>query len=194
MNNTELFLQEYAKTESLLKRISNLPDTVLDYETLLDPDSSEKLRLCRQIRNYSRHHEDYRKFIEVAPGMLKFIQDLNYTLESSFEHVSDRTRRIKPLELSSTVSEAIAAVAKSPVGFVPLVDEVVIGIVSERFLIEILANEARKTAKLKSFIQDPSFKKQKYSVVDADLLLSEMKDEGFVVVVSKGKYRGVFVK
>ena len=66
MNTTENFLQSYSELETLLKKSSKLPDTVLDYESTLDAEKTEKLKLCRQIRNYCRHHKDYKSFISVS--------------------------------------------------------------------------------------------------------------------------------
>ena len=195
-SNTELFLQEYSKTEELLKRIDSLPDTVLDYEATLDAELSEKLRLCRQIRNYCRHHTDYKKFISVGEGMLQFIQDVNRELESHFMHVSDKTKRIKALTSANTLQEALLSVWKSPLRIAPVVndEDTVIGVVTGEMMLEWLAADTRKTTKLKNLIGDSVWKKyQKYETIDANTELKSEGYDGVFVVTAKGKYKGLLI-
>lgn len=196
MTITDQFLQEYAKTEELLKRIDSLPNTVIDFEPKLDSDTGDKLRLCRQIRNYCRHHSDYQRFISVGEGMLQFIQEMNLELESYFAHVSDKTKRVKALTEISTLQDALLAVCKSPLHAVPVVNDenIVIGIVTGEMVLEWLAADTKKTAKLKNLIGDSTWKKhQKYQTINADDELKSDGYDGIFVVEGNGKYKGLLV-
>ena len=194
--NIEIFLEEYTKIEGMLKKSDKYPDTVLEFENNLDTETAEKLRLCRQIRNYCRHHDDYKKFVDAADGMIQFIKSVQYMIEADFAHVKDKTKRIPSLTVEDTISDAMRAVEKAPAGIVPVVygDGVLEGIVTMRVLINALNNGSRKTAKIFSLIGNKVWQKeQNYKTVVTTDPLPELKsaDELILVIDQKGKYKGV---
>ena len=196
MQNVDNFLDEYTKTETLLRRNEKLPDTILDYENSLDQETMEKLRLCRQIRNYCRHHDDYKKFITaVSDGMLDFLKEVQSEISKGFMTAGDKTRRLSGLTLADTIQDAIIAVSESPIGAVPVLDEKrnVLGVVNEKVIVALMAAGSRKTSKLSSVYQSAIWEKsQKYKVVSSDTILEDIdaSDNVPVFVVSKGKYKG----
>ena len=195
--NIETFLEEYTKIETLLKKSDKCPDTVLEFENTLEPDDAEKLRLCRQIRNYCRHHEDYKKFIVVADNMTAFVKNIQYKIEKDFEQVKSKTKRQPALSPNDTVQDAMVMLDKSKTGVVPVIDNkdgTVIGILTIRAILEILVNEVRKTSKIKNIIGSTAWNAvQDYTVLTTtDPLPDEKNLDGIILVVDpKGKYRGI---
>ena len=68
MANNEEFLKAYTELEQAVRIIG--VDSVLQYEDkILDPDTKEKIKLGRIIRNYLRHHNDGDDLVSVNKGL-----------------------------------------------------------------------------------------------------------------------------
>lgn len=70
MKQHDVFIEKYKELEKLL------PITVREYEDSLSEEESQKMRLCRLMRNYIQHNADYEKMILIAPGMQSYIESV----------------------------------------------------------------------------------------------------------------------
>ena len=197
----EEFLSEYTRLEGLLKRTEALPTTVLDYEnSLTDIETREKLKVCRILRNYCRHHEDYAQFITVSDELLRFMKSMNSELEKPFLHVSDKTKRVTPIMGKDSLKATVLQFAKQKVSFLPLVvrtersGDCVIGIISREMLINMIAQSETLASKIEKSITPKIIKMQpQYTIADPDDLLETVSDTERVVVVKDGKYKGIVI-
>lgn len=74
MSLTDDFLNAYKKLETALRN-SAREYRVLDYEQLIPEDRSNRLRLCRNVRNFLQHQYDGESFIQPTKAMLDFLND-----------------------------------------------------------------------------------------------------------------------
>lgn len=72
-NNVEDFLVAYKAFETLC-RTSGKEVKELEEELGETNSKVQKIRLCRQLRNYCSHN-DYEDFIQIHKGMIKFLKD-----------------------------------------------------------------------------------------------------------------------
>lgn len=71
--NTEKFLEAYKKLETILRKTEQY-NSVFEYESILtDPETVEKLKLCRLMRNYIVHNENGADFVAPTTEMISFI-------------------------------------------------------------------------------------------------------------------------
>ena len=196
----EDFLQEYSRLETLLKKTENTAVTVLDYENgLTDIEAKEKLKVCRIIRNYCRHHEDYAGFIEVSDGMLKFLQTLNFELEKPFLHVSDKTKKITAVSNKDSLKSVSTLFMKHKVDFLPLVNpseekgkDSVDGIITRNMLVQMLAESGSLATKIgKALTPKVVEMSPEYFEASPEEMLDQYAGDEIIVVCKNGKYKGV---
>lgn len=109
MKEHDQFINTYKKIEGLIKTLypaaSEYASPIKYYEDVLAKDELEtdKLRLCRNIRNYIQHHDDYNIFISIDPGMQKFLDSIyenlliiNKTCKSEMKTLKASTRIVTP--------------------------------------------------------------------------------------------------
>lgn len=72
-NNVEEFLVAYKAFETLCRTTGKEVKELEEELGETDP-KVQKIRLCRQIRNYCSHN-DYEDFIQIHKGMIKFLKD-----------------------------------------------------------------------------------------------------------------------
>lgn len=194
MTNLDIFLNKYLRLESAIKQNPDLPDTVLDYESTLDQDTAEKMRLCRIIRNYCRHHDDYKKFVEINSGMISFLESQINSVESYLTHVKDAMKRIKPVSISSNLKTMTDAVLSSRLEIVPVEDDsgVIIALIGAEAALQMISLGTARTPVAK-VIFEPSVKNKwiDYTAASADDLLETYNSDNILLVYAKEKYKGI---
>ena len=198
----EEFLLEYNRLETLLKKSENLPDTVLDFENNLDDlDKKEKLKVCRILRNYCRHHEDYGSFIDCSDGMLTFITSLNKDIEKPFLHISDKTKRIPAVSDKDSLKTVTELFSKYKPPFIALVNQKgkassddTDGVISLEMLADMVAESGSLATKIGKVMTEKIKKCQpEFTVAAPDSLLECYQTGENIVVVKAGKYKGIVI-
>ena len=198
----EEFLLEYNRLETLLKKSTDKPVMVLDYEnSLTDIDVKEKLKVCRILRNYCRHHEDYSAFVDVTDGMLEFIRGVNFELEKPYLHVSDKTKRVTPISGKDSLKTAVELLAKHKTGLLPLVNpdgktgkDSIDGVVTRDMLLGMISESGSLSAKIgKAMTEKIMGLHPEYFVADPGELLEEYTEGDIIVVAKNGRYKGIVV-
>lgn len=204
MTETEKFLSEYKRLETVL-RDAGTADSVLDYENEHQTDLSEdtdKLKTCRIIRNYCQHHTDGAKVFPASPEMTKFITRLADRIESRIQHVSDIMVRQKAVTPDMSVKDIFIALSKAKSGIVAVVDKegYLIGFISDKMMIDLIAKKQSLTGKLSSLIDDvwlkKSIKSTNAGITSPDARAEDIMVSNFdiVVVTKDGKYKGIVSK
>lgn len=116
MSQTKTFLELYKNLEVLLREKGQ---TVLKYEDILTQEESDKLRICRQMRNYIFHHGDGEEFLICSQAMCEFLSAL---IQEEKEGKSSRTNRIQPVLITDRLSDIRAAFSKNNRTWMPIVD------------------------------------------------------------------------
>lgn len=70
MKTHDAFIGKYKELEKLL----DVP--VREYEESLSEEDSQKIRLCRILRNYIQHNADYEKIIAISPGLQSYLNSV----------------------------------------------------------------------------------------------------------------------
>lgn len=189
-NITE-FINTYKTLENLLREKS--PDTsVLEYENTLPAAEGDKLRICRQLRNYIQHHEDGEVFISISDNMIKFLKLLITQIESEEKKVIDRVYRLGAIELGEKLINVVERFSKTKREWLPVVDNngMFLGILSYYSVF----NAILAAGKLNSKLDDKMvIKKLKEFTIDdgTSSLKSVLGKESSVIIVKNDKYIGV---
>lgn len=124
-DHTEEFLNEFKKVEQLIQQIYGSDKTFRDIELLMDEkgetETSKRMQICRNIRNYVSHNPDSSLLIPVPEETVQYLQKLYVSFSSQIEKVKDRMSRTKPLTKSDTIMYAAQRLSAYPA--VPVVDE-----------------------------------------------------------------------
>lgn len=118
MKEHDQFITTYKNIEILIKQHYEIPDNISPikyYEDVICKDNqiNSKLRLCRNIRNYIQHEEDYNSFITISLEMQKFLDKLySYLLNESDTVEKNKISLSKSLRVVSPSIKLIEAVSK----------------------------------------------------------------------------------
>ena len=191
------FLDEWVRLETLLRKDGS-SKTPLDYEAELNADDAEKLKVCRIMRNYNRHHQDGDSFLQFSQEQKDFIESLNEQLELKFESVKSKTKKVTPIQPTDNLQTVAIALSKVKSGFLPVVDKkgTIIGIIDSELLVYLLGNGTKLTAKVSTFDTASAKWKAKFKeakIIDFTPELETLKLGARYIVVDKGAYRGVIV-
>ena len=73
------FIAAFKRVEQLVRNYPGAPEGAnfkwLE-DKMTDQKIQSKMRMCRMIRNYVQHEEDYGEFIGIADGMISFLNSL----------------------------------------------------------------------------------------------------------------------
>ena len=192
-NHTEEFLSQYKSLESTL-RLLDPNSSVLSYEeTLEDADCKDKLRICRQVRNYIQHHEDGLSFLSPTPSMISFLSRLTNDLMASRERVGDKLYRLQAVAYQGTVREALERFAKSKRDWMPVVSSgKYSGVLTASRLAQAVYASTRKGDKLSAFVPEKDLGKAGVRVAEENKPLADfLPDQPDIVIVKNGKYLGI---
>lgn len=111
------FLDAYRRLEDAISHGTKLKaTTVLSYENTLsdqgDTEASEKLKVCRIVRNYMTHHADGTTFLSATPKMTAFIgkqAEKIAALETTAGNVAKRAPVLTPSTSMKDAAEAFSA-------------------------------------------------------------------------------------
>ena len=113
------FISCYKELESLLQI------SVREYEDTLSESESQKLRLCRQFRNFIQHNDD-ETFLVISDDMLSFLKNVIYQIKIRDGIAKDKMISIKKYGyalLSDTIFDCAATLCKKALPEIPVFDD-----------------------------------------------------------------------
>ena len=182
------FLDLYKELEDLLRKQNN-KQTILQYEEILQKNDADKLRICRQMRNYIQHHEDGNRFLVCSEEMCKFIQELINNEKGTKEI---RIRRLEPLHNYDRIGDVKTFFSKTNKMWMPIVDENnnYLGTLDILQLIHIYSNQS-PNKKLSSIMNDDDYDKTSIPVLNNKEDVLNFEGTEAVVIGKNGKYIGI---
>lgn len=195
MSRTDDFIRAYKMLEKAAGNISELTEpTVFMYESTLCryPD---KLKLCRMVRNYIQHNEDYADFVAVTPAMITFLAHETARALEYTQKASDVMVRTKPLKETDIISESLSRLKNAD--FIPVVrdDRTVMGVFSARSLADMILAGLTKTSSFAD-MQNQLLKGIRIRFCPADRPVFDMIGQKYIVTDTgkrDGKYIGTVV-
>lgn len=196
----DVFLEKYKSLELMLRVAYGDDMTVLSYENTLVGDSSDKMRICRIMRNFLQHNPNAAGFVEPTQLMVLFLDQEISMVAAAAEKAKDRLYRLTPLKDTSTLRDACKAFTKGKgaIVWMPVVDGngVLIGILREQRLIQALsvASDPDEVCLNKAIRKAEWNKSVTLPVIQVtDDLAQYAKKQQDVVVLRNGKYSGVIM-
>lgn len=182
---TEDFLSAYKELESELRE-GNI--SVLDYETTLPPDDSDRLKIARQIRNYIQHHLDGSSFIAISSDMYSFVLRITEEVRAKRERAKDRLKRIKAIKDTDKLEDACLWMSKNKKDYAPVVDKdgTFLGTLTASALIAALTKLS-----LKKKIKDIGKLTQSCTIASPNDSLKDFSVGEEIIVVDNKKYKGI---
>lgn len=179
MNKITIFLEKYKSIETSL-RAKGID--VKEYEETLDPDDSQKLRLCRTIRNYVSHNEDGLKFIEISSEMMKFVEKLDIDINKDALKAKDIMEKKSVITEDVIFSDAAKALDRFCILVVVDKNNQFLGFFTDKQLRKmIIEGKTLKTSKIKDYILKP---KSNISTCNKDTLWENIKFNGLILVTA----------
>lgn len=122
MSNNDKFLSVYKDFESTLR---NQNIDFKELENQGDSLISNRLRICRQIRNYLSHNNDS-NFIETSRSQIKFLEEMNENQKMKDDIVKKHLGRVNSYTCSiyDKCTEVLAIMSKRGVSQYPVLDEI----------------------------------------------------------------------
>ena len=189
MNINDTFLESYKDLETVLRK-TDPQMTVLAYEESLDADQMEKLRICRQFRNYISHHNN-ESFLIATKEMVAFIQKMTLQVSAKLMHASDALYRLTPVKMSDTLAYVIKKFAKTKRTWLPVVkdDGTYVCVIDMQLLITVLSVYKDKTTLNKVAFTNTSG--PDVYVTTKDDLLENCLNKTTIITDNKNKYQGI---
>lgn len=204
MNDIERFLNEFRRLETALRN-TDTADSVLDYENSIsknDADVSDKLKLCRIVRNYISHHpaEGSKNFVVPTGIMIKFISEQADAIEAKEQHARDIMTRVKSITPDTGIKDVLFTLSKAKHGWLAITDKSgrFTGMIDSNAFVSLIAKKQSLTGKLSSVITDAFLKKSikecnlgiVYPSDPAEKIMSEGYDR-IVVCADDMIYKGI---
>lgn len=193
MTQTEQFLEQYKSLEALLRGVYGAGMTVLNYE---DRSSEpEKLRICRQIRNFLQHTPDGAKFIVPTEAMCLFLRHESVQIASQAEKAKDLAYKQPPVKLTHTWQQAAKLLHKSNRTWLPVVNDKseLVGVLDkDSAFAQLISGKDLSTQTVGDSYTAKGLEKtlDGFTVMDCESLAAGYELDK-VIVTRKGKYSGL---
>ena len=186
------FLKEYKTLEENVRYLHN--KTVYEYETGLDPELMERLKVCRLLRNYITHQNDAETFVCISQEQIAFLNNLNNELEKRYKHIKDKITKLNPITAKYTLQDVALRLEKSE--YVPVVNEnqEIVGVFNNELLVYYISQGVKPTNKVKAYIEDKKMSKSKkdyYFAKETDRLGMYHPKNKIIVIDADKKYLGI---
>lgn len=201
MTELQKFLAEYKRLEEAIRNADNnlcklswvdavpVSPTVLSLEDeISDPDMKDKLKLCRNVRNYAQHHSD--NFASSSPAMTAFVsrivRDIDL-LDGSYKDIMTKCPVV--LMASSTVKECADAFSRTDADWYPVTDSSGVGYITKDSFVRAVADGVTARTKIKNYVTSGD---QSVRIELQANPISNMSGENKIVVINgKGKIVGI---
>lgn len=201
-DHTEEFLNEFKKVEQIIQQIYGSDKTFRDIELMMDEngetETSKRMQICRNIRNYVSHNPDSHTLIPVPEETVQYLCKLYITLSSQIEKVKDKMSRTKALEKTDTIM--YAAQRLSSYTAVPVIDDdgILIGAFNYETLRKCMADGLTPKTKISkdsiklASVSSKECVMQSTSMEDVRKLFEET-DVKIIYVTDTGKTKGKYI-
>lgn len=122
------FLDAYRRLEDAISHSTKLKvTTVLSYENILsdqgNTEASEKLKVCRIVRNYMTHHADGTTFLSATPKMTAFIGKQAEKVAALETTAGNVAKKVPVLTPSTSMKDAAEAFSAQGAQWLPYADK-----------------------------------------------------------------------
>ena len=199
--NYEEFLDIFRQIESNLKDVPDLPSDeqrggkslfqFYEESDYVDDKEKIKLRMCRIIRNYCVHEQDYENFISINNGMIDFMKYEALKIQSLYLKVSDVMvpfNKMVYVTTDNTLFQAVEIMHRKKIDEVPVLDKnnMLVGFFTKDNLYSAISNEIKLTLKFSKYT---NLKKWK-SFIKPTSDYHDVFGKGTTIVTENGKSTG----
>ena len=186
INKTKEFLELYRKFEVVL---GGYGQTVLNYEDTLSQDEKDKVRICRQMRNYISHHHDGEEFLICSEAMCKFFRML---IQRESDRTHNRVYTLTPIDVNDRLSDIKTTFYKNNRNWMPVVDDggKCLGSMELFQFLHLLARQ-NPNKKLSSVIDAVAFSNSIPMLYDGSAELDNFEGNDAVIIDDNGRYVGI---
>lgn len=126
INNNAAFLEKFKECEQLIRQVYGDDKNFKWFKDKMKDDGedqmSQKMYVCRVLRNYMSHNPDGGFFIDISDAMTEFLDDVKTKISGDIKTCKNEMSVVRKFyTLHSTVNEIAIALNKLPA--VPVVDE-----------------------------------------------------------------------
>lgn len=169
------FLEQYKRLEQAISNSASLDkiswidppkahsiQSIYDLEAAsLDSEITEKLKLCRIIRNYAQHNPGAQSFIAATQEMVDFISGTAHEIESIDGTVKDIMTKFPATTLTevSTLQDCLTVMTKKKSSWLPIAGKSgePLAVISEHTVCTALSQGATLRSKISTLVKQPYF-------------------------------------
>ena len=159
-----------------------------------DGSIQNKLRLCRMIRNYAQHNEDYKSFLAMQSDMILFINKVLKDLGCIDKTAGQLCKKVQALSEKSILSDCCTALINKKTDWLPVVDSKsnkCLGIVTNNHILSWISDGATLKTKIRSLL---SVKNEKaMTLVQDDVKYNSIPNADYIVIIKDDIYKGIIV-
>lgn len=159
-----------------------------------DGSIQNKLRLCRMIRNYAQHNEDYKSFLAMQSDMILFVNKILKDLGCIDKTAGQLCKKVQALSEKSILSDCCIALINKKIDWLPVVDSKsnkCLGIVTNNHILSWISDGATLKTKLSSLL---SVKNEKaMTLVQDDVKYNSIPNADYIVVIKDDIYKGIII-
>ena len=159
-----------------------------------DGSIQNKLRLCRMIRNYAQHNEDYKSFLAMQSDMILFINKVLKDLGCIDKTAGQLCKKVQALSEKSILSDCCTALINKKIDWLPVVDSKsnkCLGIVTNNHILSWISDGATLKTKISSLL---SVKNEKaMTLVQDDVKYNSIPNADYIIVIKDDIYKGIIV-
>lgn len=159
-----------------------------------DGSIQNKLRLCRMIRNYAQHNEDYKSFLAMQSDMILFINKVLKDLGCIDKTAGQLCKKVQALSEKSILSDCCTALINKKTDWLPVVDSKsnkCLGIVTNNHILSWISDGATLKTKISSLL---SVKNEKaMTLVQDDVKYNSIPNADYIVIIKDDIYKGIIV-
>lgn len=159
-----------------------------------DGSIQNKLRLCRMIRNYAQHNEDYKSFLAMQSDMILFINKVLKDLGCIDKTAGQLCKKVQALSEKSILSDCCTALINKKTDWLPVVDSKsnkCLGIVTNNHILSWISDGATLKTKLSSLL---SVKNEKaMTLVQDDVKYNSIPNADYIVIIKDDIYKGIII-
>lgn len=196
-NLTDTFLEQYKSLEQILRTTYGADMSVLNYESKMDTSDSDRLRICRIVRNFLQHNSDAKDFIRPTEAMLNHLLKTADHAMLEMETAKDRTYRLTPVKSTMTIRQACKLAAKLGRAWIPVVepDNTLLGVISPLRLNQLVGTcDDIDNTTIGCIIKKTEWKKSttEIPIIECSEKLTTYANQKIeTIVVRNGKYSGI---
>ena len=160
-----------------------------------DINIQNKLRLCRMLRNYAQHNDDYKSFIAVTSDMILFINKLLKDLGCIDKTAGQICKKIQALTEKSLLTECCAMLVSKKLDWLPVIDSktnTCLGVITYSNILSWISDGATLKSKLSNLITDKN--KKIMTVIQDDVAYNNIPNSEYIIVIKDDIYKGIILK